>query len=220
VCPGRQQAVGPRCLERENPLNRLILIAALLQASTPDPLVGRWDTGARSRGGLGTWFTLSSDGRCAETTGAMVDGTWQLIGDQLVRRVPESPDGRIQTDTMAVAISDRTLTMRAGATMRQLMRVGLPAESGPALVGVWSYPHPAGGTAYEDFERDGRYLFRLPISTTSCTWRADQTELQITANRQAQSFKWNLDGTRLTLEHDGARDVFRREATILPVATR
>ena len=96
----------------------------------------------------------------------------------------------------------------------------MPSARGPALVGVWSYPHPAGGPAYEDFEPDGRYLFRLPISTTLGTWRADQTQLHLTVNQQTRSFNWSINAGRLTLEHAGMRDVFRREATGLPSSNR
>jgi hypothetical protein len=195
----------------------LLLFAALLQAIAAEPLVGRWDVESRSRGGLGTWTTLSADHTCTETTGAMVDGTWQLTRDRLIRKVPEGPGGNIQTEELTIAVADGALTMRVGPNTRQLTRVGPPATRKPALVGVWSYPHPAGGTAYEDFEPDGRYLFRLPMTSMSCTWRADPMRLQLIMNQQAQSFRWSLDGTRLTLERDGKHEVFHRETAVLAV---
>jgi hypothetical protein len=55
----------------------LIVVTVLLQEAPNEPLVGRWDAEVRSRGGLGTWMTLSADHTCSQTTGAMVDGTWQ-----------------------------------------------------------------------------------------------------------------------------------------------
>jgi len=38
----------------------LIVVTVLLQAAPNEPLVGRWDAEVRSRGGLGTWMTLSA----------------------------------------------------------------------------------------------------------------------------------------------------------------
>ena len=42
-------------------MKHVLLLAALMQAPMTEPLVGRWDAEARSRGGLGTWMTLSAD---------------------------------------------------------------------------------------------------------------------------------------------------------------
>lgn len=201
-------------------MKHVLLLAALMQAPMTEPLVGRWDAEARSRGGLGTWMTLSADHTCAQTSGAMVDGTWQLTGDRLTRKVSEGPGASVHTEDLMITVSEGTLTMQVGPDKRQMTRVGQPSARGPALVGVWSYPHPAGGPAYEDFEPDGRYLFRLPISTTLGTWRADQTQLHLTVNQQTRSFNWSINAGRLTLEHAGMRDVFRREATGLPSSNR
>jgi hypothetical protein len=165
-------------------------------------------------------MTLATDHSCMQTTGAMVDGTWQRDGDRVIRKVPQGPGGNEQTDELRISIADRTLTMQVGQNRQELTRVGPSTTSGSALLGIWSYPHPAGGTAFEDFEADGRYLFRLPMGSVSCTWRADQSRLSITLNRETEVFRWTLDGNRLTLERNGRRDVFRRETSSLPPASR
>ena len=61
----------------------LLLITLFAQAVATSPPAGRWDSDARSRGGLGSWRELAKDGTCTQTTGAMVDGTWKLDGEQL-----------------------------------------------------------------------------------------------------------------------------------------
>jgi hypothetical protein len=83
-----------------------LILSALIQ-TTGNELVGRWDADARSRGGLGAWMTPAADYTCMQTTAAMADGTWQLAGDRLVRKVPEGPHGDVQTEELTVAITDR-----------------------------------------------------------------------------------------------------------------
>ena len=198
-----------------------IVVAAFLlifQASVQISLGGRWDSEARSRGGLGTWIELADKGACTETTGAMVDGIWRLDGDQLTLSIPdETGQPILQRGTSAIQGNAQTQVLE-GQT-RQLTRKGTAAPAQPAIVGLWTYPHPAGGQAYEEYKQDGRFLFRLPITSMSCQWMADADQLHITTGAESQDMRWRVAGYRLTLDSPGGSQTFRRErAGVIPAA--
>jgi hypothetical protein len=199
----------------------LLIVLPLLAQTGPAPaLTGRWDVVTRSRGGIGAWLTFAADGSCTQTTGAMVDGTWQLTGDRLTRSVVATPEGKVETETFTVAIQGTALRLGPGTDRPAMTRVGQPTSGAPPLPGVWTWPHLAGGTAFEDYQPDGRYLFRLPIKTDPCQWAADGGELRLTTRGEMRTFQWRLAGNDLTLIHDGKADAFRREQTVFSVSRR
>ena len=197
-----------------------MLLPFVAQTGAALSLIGRWDVVTRSRGGIGAWLTLSAGGSCSQTTGAMVDGTWQLTGDRLTRSVVATPEGKVETETLAMAIQDDTLRLGPETGRPSMTRVGQPTSGAPAIVGVWKWAHPAGGTAFEDYQPDGRYLFRLPIKTDPCRWTVDGEQLRLTTPGETRTFLWRVTGNSLTLEHDGKPDAFRRELTDLSATQR
>ena len=54
----------------------------------------------------------------------MVDGTWQLTGDRLTRKVSEGPGASVHTEDLMITVSEGTLTMQVGPDKRQMTRVG------------------------------------------------------------------------------------------------
>jgi len=198
----------------------LLVLPLLMQAGAAPGLVGRWDVVTRSRGGIGAWLTFAANGSCAQTTGAMVDGTWQLSGDRLTRAVVATPEGKVETETFSMAMEGDALRLGPGTERPAMTRVGQPTSGAPPIVGVWKWAHPAGGTAFEDYQSDGRYLFRLPIKTDPCQWAADGGELRLTTRGETRAFQWRLAGNVMTLVHDGKSDAFRRESTDLSASQR
>jgi hypothetical protein len=191
---------------------RFAYLLLALQVHNPglDSLVARWDSETRSRGGIGAWLELAASGTCTQTTGAMIDGTWILEGDRLTLDITEK-DGKRHSQSVTVAIAGARQTQVAAGQSRQLARVGITESGDQPLVGIWSYPHYAGGTAYEQYGNDGRYLFRLPIRTTQCRWTVNGNQLQIVGGSQKRAFRWSLEGDRLVLENGAERNSFRRE---------
>ena len=198
----------------------LIVLSLLAQTATVPSLAGRLDVVVRSRGGIGAWLTLFAGGSCTQTTGAMVDGTWQLTGDQLTRSVVATPEGTVATESFTMAIQGNSLRLGSGTDRPAMTRVGQPTSGAPPILGLWTWAHPAGGTAFEDYLPDGRYLFRLPIKSDPCQWAVDGGALRLTTRGETRNFQWRLAGTVLTLAHDGKSDAFRREQTDLSTSQR
>jgi hypothetical protein len=193
----------------------LIVLSLLAQTGAAPSLMGRWDVVTRSRGGIGAWLTLSAGGSCTQTTGAMLDGTWQLTGDRLTRSLVATPAAKAEVETFPITIQGNTLRLDPGTDRPAMTRVGQPKPGAPPIVGVWKWSHPAGGTAVEDYLPDGRYLFRLPIKTDPCQWTVNGEQLRLTILDETRTFVWRLAGDGLTLERDGKPDAFRREQTDL-----
>lgn len=188
------------------------------QPAAQSPLVGRWDAETRSNGGLGIWFELADQGACQQTVGAMVDATWTLEGEGLTVTIP-TPSGPPIVQHASVSFEGPMLMQVFEGQPKRLMRWG-PAPATPSLVGVWSYPHPTGGTAYEEYTQNGRMLFRLPIKTTSCRWTVDADRLALTVGNQSTKSRWRIAGDRLTMEADAESRTFRREqAGAIPPAS-
>jgi hypothetical protein len=196
-------------------LSQIVLLVMLSQSQSSEQLVGRWDAERRSRGGLGTILTLSEGGRCTKTTGAMVDGRWAWAAGQLTIVLTE--DGKSDKQVITATVTGNTMTQLIEGERRVLKRVSPPGRV--AIEGVWSYPHYAGTTAYDDYEPDGRFLFRLPMRTDPCSWAANGNHLKLIMDGEVD-FKWEITEGRLTLEHGGERLTFHRENSILPSAKK
>ena len=197
-----------------------LLLWSLLvaQPAGQSPLVGRWDAETRSNGGLGIWFELADQGACQQTVGAMVDGTWSLEGEGLTLSIP-NPSGPPLVQHASVSFEGPTLTQAFEGQPKRLMRWG-PAPAAPSIVGVWTYPHPAGGTAYEEYTPDGRMLFRLPLKTTSCRWTVDADRLALTVGSESTKSRWRIAGETLTMEAEtGSRNFRRERAGAIPPAS-
>jgi hypothetical protein len=177
----------------------IVLFAWLLvfaQTAAPAGLVGRWDAETRSRGGLGTWIELADRGVCSRTIGAMVDGTWKLEGDQLTVSIP-IPDGPpvVRRGTSSINGTKQTQVFEGQAN--QLTRRGAAPDSGSGIVGIWSYPHPTGPTAYEEYTIDGRMLFRLPMTSERCRWSSETDRLTLGVGSDANVSQWHIAGVSI-----------------------
>jgi hypothetical protein len=187
----------------------LLSWALLVQAVAPSPLVGRWDAETRSSSGLGIWFELADQGACSQTVGVMVDGTWKLDGEGLTLSVPV-PSGPPAVQHGSVSFDGPMLTQAFEGTPKLMLREG-PSPAAASLAGVWTYPYPTGGTAYEEYTPDGRLLFRLPIKTTSCQWTVDADRLVLTLGTDSVTSRWRIADDRLTMIVNGQSRAYRRE---------
>jgi hypothetical protein len=181
----------------------------LAQAVAPSPLVGRWDAETRSDGALGIWFELGDQGACSQTVGVMLDGTWSLEGERLTMSVPV-PSGPPAVQHGSVSFEGPMLTQAFEGNPKPMMRLG-PSPATPSIVGVWTYPYPTGGTAYEEYTQDGRMLFRLPIKTTTCRWTVDADRLVLTLGNESTTSRWRIGDDRLTMDVNGQSRAYRRE---------
>ena len=191
-----------------------VTMTLLQSAVAGDRIAGRWGSEQRSIGGLGISFDFSEGGKCNKTTGVMVDGRWTRRGDTLTRVLPTG-QGKFETQSIVVSIQGNSMTQLIDGQRRVLKRVRDAASSADSIDGLWTYRHEAGGIAYEDYGPDGRFLFRLPAATESCSWEVARNRLRLSVNGITTEFTFSIAGDVLALDHEGERQVFRRE-NILP----
>jgi hypothetical protein len=149
----------------------------------------------------------------------MVDGSWKLERNRLTL-LTGNGDGSSQSRVATVSIGGKIQTQVLASETRRLLRVGVQEHGTNPIVGVWNYSHPAGGQAYEEYTTDGRFLFRLPITTIPCKWSTEADRLELRETNRVQEYVWDVQKSRLTLQHGAERLSFRRERGIIPAAQR
>jgi hypothetical protein len=140
--------------------------AAYAQVTPPATLIGTWEAVARSAGGLGTTLSFGTDNSLGFTIGAMVDFKYRRVRDSLFIVDPEG-----HTTPSRVRIVRDTLITTRGSTVQREVRVGT-AASGDSLIGLWSYPHYTGVSAYEQYTPSGDLHLRIPIRSLKGTYTA------------------------------------------------
>jgi hypothetical protein len=174
-------------------------------AADPAPaIVGRWEAVARSHGGIGQVVEFQTEGTMVQWIAAMVDGTYTFDGTRLVESMRgggTAPPTDVTVETRFEGSELIQRDPRSGAETR-MTRQGAPSPQGPSLVGVWSFTHDAGGTAYMMFTADGRMIFRLPIRADRGRWSVAGDRLTMGLRSPGASFKVELQGDRLTLTDD------------------
>lgn len=93
-------------------------------------------------------------------------------------------------------------------------RSGSPQDR--PIVGVWSYPHYAGGTAFVMFTSDGRMIFRLSIRTDRGNWSISGDLLTIAVpGSRTTTFRYKLEAAQITLTDDQAKERKYKRAELL-----
>jgi hypothetical protein len=181
----------------------------------PSSIVGRWDSEARTAGGLGDWIEFRSDGTVLNSFGAMLDDeSYRLEGDRLFRTRGKMPGQgsdlgqRIRFEKNAVI----------GARDTPMRRVGRSPGDGHSLAGIWGFLHHTGLTAYEEFTPDGRVLFRLPMQSQEGRYRLDGRTLTITwKDGMSATLDVRLGDDNLVTRPQGqAERRYRREQGSIP----
>jgi hypothetical protein len=140
----------------------------------------------------------------------MVDGACRSDGDELSVTITDGR-GTSPVQRSHWSIDGSTLKQTSQGQSRLLTRISAPSRTSSPLVGVWSYPHRAGGTAYEEYASDGRFLFRLPMRTALCRWSLEGNHIRVSAEGQTKEATWRIDRDRLTLESASGTESFRHE---------
>jgi hypothetical protein len=172
----------------------------------PAQFVGRWESTTVSRGGLGAVMDLAEDGMMTGGIAVLVAGTWSLAGTRLSWNTADG--GSAETD---VTFAGDVMTVRAGAETAQHRRVGAATPGQPPIVGVWTYPHPAGGWGFERYGADRRMEFRLAMPGAAVgTWSANADTLTLESKDSRRTYDVRLAGDVLTLTADGQSTSYRR----------
>jgi hypothetical protein len=135
------------------------LEAQSAHGATTTSIVGIWEAVARSAGGLGSTITFSPDNSLSFTLGAMVDMSYRRVGDSLF---VTSADGALPPASIKF-VSDTLIVTRGDREQRETRLT--PKTTGDPLVGLWTYKHYTGVTAYEEYDPDGAFHSRVPIRT-------------------------------------------------------
>jgi hypothetical protein len=144
----------------------LLAGAASAQVTSDAPLVGTWEAVARTAGGLGTTLSFGNDNSLEFTVGAMVDFKYRRLRDSLFIVDPEGHS----TPSRIRIVRDTLIATRDGNEQRET-RIGAPSP-GDSLIGLWSYPHSTGVSAYEVYTPTGELHVRIPIRTLKGTYAA------------------------------------------------
>lgn len=165
-------------------------------------LVGRWESVARSRGGIGTVLELRADGVATRTPGAMVDGTYRLDGAVLVTSFADPASGSVVESHLRVELRGDTMIHRdrdSGEKIR-LTRVTELGEDAPSIVGTWTFEHPAGTTAFQTFTADGAVHLRVPFVTEKGRYSVagDALTLELAGSDRWEG-RYEIDDSMLTL---------------------
>ena len=144
------------------------------------------------------------DGTMVHWIAAMVDGNYTFDGTRLVESFRDGDTAPATDATFETRFEGSELIRRDSryGTESRMMRQGAPSPQGPSVVGIWSFTHEAGGTAYMMFTADGRMMFRLPIRADRGRWSVAGDRLTMALRSPGASFKVELQGDRLTLTDD------------------
>jgi hypothetical protein len=131
-------------------------------APTPIPtasIIGTWEAVARSAGGLGSTITFSPDNSLSFTLGAMVDMNYRRVGHSLF---VTSAEGALPPASIKF-VNDTLIVTRSDREQRETRLT--PKIAGDPLVGLWTFQHYTGVSAYEEYAPDGGFHLRVPIRT-------------------------------------------------------
>lgn len=183
-------------------------------ADVPAALVGRWEATARSHGGIGQVFELQADGTLVHWFAAMVDGAYKLEGTRLVESFKDSATGKVSE----IRFEGATLVQKdaqSGAEIR-MTRQGAGGPPDAPIVGVWSFRHETGVTAFIMFTADGRMIFRLPIRADRGRWSVAGDSLTMGLKGSAMTrFRYEVQGDQLVLTSDQGRQERYTRAELL-----
>lgn len=202
---------------------RAAILALLLGApepqAPPPELLGRWESVARTEGGIGNLIEFREDGSVTQVSAAMGDATYDVTGDWLrtfwrnpvtdkVTEIDaqidfEGPDLMVETD-------------EKGALLSRLHRMGPRVSETAPWLGQWCHIYMELRPAYREFTSD-RMFFRLPVVFLRGTFEAGDGALTVRIpGRPPGRYPYRLEQGRLILiSQDGSERIYRRAETSL-----
>jgi hypothetical protein len=171
-------------------------------ADTDPPLIGRWESVARSAGGLGQVLEFRPDGSMTQWVAVLVELTYQVHGPLLLSFYRHPGSGATETQAAGIRFDGNVMIQRdpqsGGETRLTRKRAGGPQDM--PIVGVWTTPHETGQTAYLLYSADGRMVFRLPVRAERgrWSWSSDQLTMDLGPS-MTSTVRYAVQGDRLSL---------------------
>ena len=182
----------------------LILLIWLfpVSVSAEDSMVGIWSSLARTKGGLGSQWVFTKEGKVTHTFGALVDFKYEIKGNRIKTTFQGTDQTINEVTDEEFTIDGETLTLNPRTPDRKqvMKRAGKPYKGAHALVGVWTYTHYTGGPALMRYSREGIVQLSVPFRTLAGTYRINQGVLNIElADQKAITSKFKRDNNLLIL---------------------
>jgi hypothetical protein len=142
-----------------------ILAVGTAGAQSPAPsILGEWRADAPLPNGVVQTFRFGPDGKFDLAMALAVDGTYKVVGNQLIETVVIPTMGVTRTDTATFAIAGDSLVVHetASAPPRVLHRSGnVPASA--SIIGDWAIQVGTGMAAHYVFDADGAMHVRAKV---------------------------------------------------------
>lgn len=191
-------------------------------------VVSLWLGEARTQGGLGNAIEFRADGTAQYTFGALLDGTYRLDGVSLwitpvgqtgeTRPVEQHIDGNTAVRSQSppadappretLSADERAMLDRMSQPLA-MTRVGSATPGALAIVGTWTYAHPAGAAAYETFTPGGKFVLRVPMQVTEGTYQATAARIVLKLPQGDETLVRNGD-VLVSGSMEGKHSTFRR----------
>ncbi len=191
----------------------IALVASVLGCVPPSDtsVVGFWESEATSRGGIGHSIELKANGELLSSTTVIVDQLYRAAGGKVfIAESAEALSGTIDGTAFEVTKDRLVQTDEKGGEIRK-ERLGGPGQGTSPLIGAWQYRHYTGVIAFERYTEDGRFLFRLPMTSQHGCYRATSGSLSFDTAERKSTRHYTIVGATLTLRSaDGKAYAYRR----------
>ena len=178
------------------------------RAGPVEDLLGRWEPAEQSTSGMGGVLWFHEDGTCAVGMAVLLRGTWRAEGDRLITTLGED-EGTERFRVEGVEVLLRPVDGAGGG--RRMTRHGAAVPGAPPIVGVWSFTHYTGQTAWVRYTATGAYEFRIPIATLQTQPFRVAGDVLHLGGEEAADLRFTVDEKRLVLGSDtDAPDVYLR----------
>lgn len=169
-----------------NAIRRIIILSALIwifpsDVFAEDSVVGIWSSLARTKGGLGSQWVFTKEGKVTHTFGALVDFKYEIKGNRIktTLHIPDESKDEVVEDEFILAGETLTLNPKVPDRKQVMKRLAKPHSGAHPIVGDWTYTHYTGGSALMRYSRDGTVQLSVPFRTLEGTYRKSQGTLQI-----------------------------------------
>lgn len=153
-------------LEVESPFDVTTPIASI-------PIVGTWESVAAPNGGVPTTMDFAADGAFTLSAAPTVDFSYTVADNHLTTTLEDPGGGNGEKRTTPIRLAHDTLFQKDGngpGNDLTMTRVRPAKASDDPIIGVWSYLLGNGSSVFVAFARNGKGMFRLPMSSCSGTW--------------------------------------------------
>ena len=181
-------------------------------------LVGRWDAVTRSTGGIGQIMELRADGSMTHWYAVMVEFTYVVQGSLLITSFTPATGGAVEQTTTEIRFEGDVLIQKSTGSGGLETRMDRKRPGGlqdPPIVGVWSYPHDTGKTAFMLYSADGRLIFRLPIRAARGRWSVSGDQLRLGPMPATTRVTYRVEGDQLVLTDDQGKQVTYTRAELV-----